>query len=214
MNTSFAENKNVAYKFWKDNKAFGSLFPALFFWLASVIFFLIGMTTDNQMNLWGINWAMPISIGLALSNTVIQIIGNDADDLDPVTYMIWIASYALGIGTNVVGLMKMLSFSNIYLEWIICVSLGVIIEVSPEKLLVRFLKNWRGKSKRSPAPGGGGGGGGGQPKPAPKPAPTYPRPAGIPNLNQPSSAATPRPAYVPPYKPVGFPTREDDTKPR
>ena len=94
---------------------------------------------------------MTIAIALTVSNTIIQIIGNEqeAEGMGVALWFGWIASYILGIGTNIVGLISILDIANTNLEWGIAFGLGTIIEVLPERLLVLFLKTWEGHGKKA-----------------------------------------------------------------
>lgn len=116
--------------------------PATIFWAASMVFFILGLAfgtigqaTTHSIMFW-------VSVGLAISNTIIQIMGNDAEpgELGLVLFWGWIASYGLGIGSNVNSLIQILNIQNRYLEWLIAISLGTMIEVMPERLWVLF---WR-----------------------------------------------------------------------
>lgn len=93
---------------------------------------------------------MAIAISLTISNTIIQIIGNEqeTEGMGVALWFGWIASYVLGIGTNIVGLLSILAIENTNLEWGIAFGLGTIIEVLPERLLVLFLKTWEGHKKK------------------------------------------------------------------
>ncbi len=133
---------NQYYTWWKNNKSMLSLVPAIIFWVSSMLFFIVGMSFENPMIVFGRDVSIAIAIALSLSNTIIQVIGND-EELDGVMKAVWLSSYALGIGTNVYGLMIILNMSNQVLEAIVSISLGVMIEVSPERLVVQFLKTWK-----------------------------------------------------------------------
>lgn len=136
---------NKYYVWWKENKIKFSLLPAVVFWLASMIFFVAGMKFANPIVVLGLDFSLFLAVSLALANTFIQVIGNEqsADELGLPLYLGWLASYVLGIGTNVYGLLSVLSMNNVYLEWIVALSLGTMIEVLPEKFLVQFLKGFR-----------------------------------------------------------------------
>lgn len=142
-------NTNRYYRWWKENKLFLALFPAVVFLLVSMIFFIIGLKFENPVVIFGIDVARYIAIALSLANTVIQIIGNeqDPDDIGMSLWIMWIGSYILGIGTNVTAILSLLSINNVFLEWMIAFGLGTIIEVSPEKLFVMFLKGFKGFSR-------------------------------------------------------------------
>jgi len=140
---------NKYYDWWKDNKPFLSLIPAVVFWVVSMIFFMVGLRFDNPIVIFGKDASLAIAVSLSISNTIIQIIGNEQeqDGLGVALWLGWMASYALGIGTNIVGLLTVFSIDNVYLEWIIAAGLGTMIEVLPERLLVQFLKGFQGKKK-------------------------------------------------------------------
>jgi len=110
-----------------------------------MLFFMVGLSFKNPIVVFGIDFSLWIAVALSISNTIIQIIGNDQEQegLGMALWVGWIGSYCLGIGTNVVGLLAVLSIENVYLEWIIAIGLGTMIEVLPEKLVVVFLKSYR-----------------------------------------------------------------------
>lgn len=137
---------NRYYRWWKENKLFLALFPAFVFWVVSMIFFVVGLKFNTPVVFFGADLSITIAIALSLSNTVIQIIGNEQDpeEIGLSLWIMWIGSYLLGIGTNVATLLTLLGVDNIYLEWFIAIGLGTVIEVAPERLLVMFLKGFRG----------------------------------------------------------------------
>lgn len=141
---------NKYYEWWHDNKPLMALIPAVVFWLVSMIFFVVGLKFSNPIFILGWDASMAISISLTISNTIIQIIGNEqeAEGMGVALWFGWIASYVLGIGTNIVGLLSILAIENTNLEWGIAFGLGTIIEVLPERLLVLFLKTWEGHKKK------------------------------------------------------------------
>lgn len=115
-----------------------AIIPALIMWAVSMIFFVIGLSVGDTSG-----WIGYIAAALAVANTIIQIIGNDGDtdSLGPILTIVWIMSYALGIGSNVTALAYVIiNIQNPWLEWLVCISLGTIIEIAPEKLFVLF---WR-----------------------------------------------------------------------
>jgi len=136
---------NKYYDWWKQNKPFLSLIPAVVFWLVSMIFFMVGLKFNDPIYIFGKDVSLLIAVSLSVSNTIIQIIGNEQEQesMGVALWMGWMASYMLGIGTNVVGLMTVLSIGNVWLEWIIAIGLGTMIEVLPERLLVQFLKTFQ-----------------------------------------------------------------------
>lgn len=131
------------YSEWKKFKPMLGLLVALIFWSASVIFFIIGMSFDTELIFFGVNIITYVAIALAAANTIIQVGGNDDESMDTLERVIWLSSYALGIGTNIYGLLIVFNMKNQLLEAIVAVALGIIIEVSPEKQLVKFLKSIR-----------------------------------------------------------------------
>lgn len=194
------------YSEWKKIKKLLSLVPMIVFWLASMVFFVVGMSFDNPMIIFRRDVSMAIAVGLALSITAIQVIGNDNDDMDSTTRVIWIASYVLGIGTNIYGLSIVLSISNPLLEWVVCTSLGVMIEVSPEKFFVQFLRGLKSVEKKS----------GGQQPIQNRPRPQQPSPKPIP-ANQirrpqqpPVPQVSPQMRGNPVYHPIGFQQEKAD----
>lgn len=142
---------NKYYDWWKSNKPFMSLIPAVIFWAVSMIFFMVGLKFDNPIFVFGKDMSLAIAVSLSMSNTIIQIIGNEqeSDNMGAALWMGWMASYLLGIGTNIVGLRTVLSVENTVLEWSIAIGLGTMIEVLPERLLVQFLKTFEGKKMPS-----------------------------------------------------------------
>jgi hypothetical protein len=111
-----------------------------------MIFFIVGLQFKNPVIIAGKDVSMAIAVSLSISNTIIQIIGNDQeqDSMGFAMWLGWIGSYALGIGTNTVGLVSILGIENVYIEWTIALGLGTVIEVMPERLLVEFLKGFVG----------------------------------------------------------------------
>ena len=136
---------------WNKNKLKLSLVPALIFWVVSMLCFVFGLSFKNPIgySIWGWDVSMWIAVALSIGNTVIQIIGNDQEreKMGMAMYVGWISSYALGIGSNVNTLLGILQIDNVLLEWTIAVSLGSMIEVLPERLLVTFLKSLNAKKE-------------------------------------------------------------------
>lgn len=141
-----------AVRWWAKNKMKLSLAPAVIFWLASMLFFITGLQFKGNLNFAGIGLQMPIAIGLSLGITIIQIIGNEIEgttDMNLPLKLGWFASYALGIGTNIQGLMTILELGNSILEWTVAISLGVMIEILPEYLFVKFLHSLDDDNRQS-----------------------------------------------------------------
>lgn len=136
----------LTYKEWVGLPAAG------IFWVASIICFVYGLAFQNQSGiaLFGVDLAILFSFGLAIANTSVQIIGNDdtKDELGLVLFACWIASYMLGIGSNVNYLYSIIIISNWFLKLLICVGLGTMIEAVPERLVVRFIRAYYGKEEK------------------------------------------------------------------
>ena len=130
----------VSYKEWIGISA------APVFWIASLICFIFGLAFKQGTGILvpGTNVDILIffSIGLGLANTAIQIVGNDSskEELGIPLWLMWIASYFLGIGSNVNFLNGVIQLENQLLQFMVCWGLGVMVEVAPERLLVRFLR--------------------------------------------------------------------------
>lgn len=136
------------------------LSAAPIFWVASLVCFVLGLEfrQDTGIFIYGVAVDLTIlfSIGLGFANTAIQIVGNDTDreDMGMSLWLMWIASYMLGIGSNVNFLNQRIGLDNVVLQGLVCWGLGVMIEVAPERLLVKFLRaiGVMGTIKHKPAP--------------------------------------------------------------
>lgn len=142
--------KSVTYKEWLGLPA------AAVFWIVSIFCFVLGLAFENQTGYIipgiGLDMAVLISFGLGIANTIVQIIGNDhtKEELGLVLFLGWIASYMLGIGSNVNYLYSLIAIANPLLKFLICAGLGIMVEVLPERLIVRFLRAASGKSPSQP----------------------------------------------------------------
>lgn len=140
--------KSINIRWWNENKLKLALAPAVIFWLVSMACFVFGLSFKNPLGVTvgGMDISLTIAIALSLANTFVQIVGNDQkkEEMDTLFYFGWMASYLLGIGSNVNTLLGILGFSNIYIEWAVCLGLGTMIEVLPEKLFVQFLHSMGG----------------------------------------------------------------------
>lgn len=132
---------NASYKEWIG-------LPAAFvFWIASLICFIFGLAfkTGTGIFIPGTNLDITtlFSLGLGFANTAVQIVGNDTDkeDLGIALWLMWLGSYFLGIGSNVNYLYSVIGLNNIVLQFMVCWGLGIMIEVAPERLLVKFLRS-------------------------------------------------------------------------
>lgn len=119
----------------KWNKDLLGIVPACILWAISLSTFVIGLSFDS-----GSTTAVWMGIGLALSTTVLQILGNgkSAKEQGPLMFAVWIASYILGISSSAYALTMFLGIPNQILDWIISISIGVIVEIVPEPAFVRF----------------------------------------------------------------------------
>lgn len=140
------ETKNGA-KWWEENKLKLSLLPAMVFWGVSMLCFVFGLSFKNPLGfeISGVDVSIIIAIALSLANTFVQVVGNDMkqEDMDMLFKLGWWGSYALGIGSNVNTLFTVIGISNPFVQWAICLGLGTMIEVLPEKLFVKFLQSVR-----------------------------------------------------------------------
>ena len=116
------------------------------FWVASLVCFVFGLSFKQGTGIvipgTTMDLAILFSIGLGLANTAIQIVGNDTEkeDLGMALFLMWGASYALGIGSNVNFLYSIIGLTHPFLQFMVCWGLGIMIEVAPERLLVRWLR--------------------------------------------------------------------------
>lgn len=143
---------NTQYNKWQEFKPKMALVPALIFWVASIAFFVAGLKFEKPLILLGKDITTALAFSLALAITAIQVLGNDDDNMSLPMLAGWYASYALGIGTNVNGLMGVFNIQTQWLAWVIALSLGTMIEVLPEKFLIQFLRSLKPKQKYQPQP--------------------------------------------------------------
>lgn len=87
----------------------------------------------------GIDFAIPVALIISMVNTIFQIAWNDKRD-DIWEWGLWVASYVVGISSNYMGLILVLNMSDPMMEKILSLSLGAMIEIGPEKLLLRGLR--------------------------------------------------------------------------
>lgn len=140
----------MSVKWWNENKMWLAPVAAGIMWAVSVLCFVFGLSFKNPMGVMVANTDVSIFIAFALSiaNTIIQLIGNgqDFEKMDGVFRVGWYSSYVLGIASNVNALLGILGISNVFLEWAVALSLGSMIEIMPEKLIVVWLKSIPAKS--------------------------------------------------------------------
>lgn len=131
--------EGAGYKDWVGLSA------APVFWIASLICFVLGLAFKGDgVYVPGIPFDLSIlfSLGLGFANTAVQIVGNDTDrdELGMALLLMWVGSYMLGIGSNVNFLYQKIGLDSPILQFLVCWGLGVMIEVAPERLLVKFLR--------------------------------------------------------------------------
>lgn len=114
-----------------------ALIPSIIFWVASIIFFIRGLSFGDTTG-----WMMYIAFALAIANTAIQVIGNDStiEEIGIVLFLGWLASYVLGVSSNVNSLLQIIHIDNDILHWSVCVALGAMVEFLPERFWVLFWK--------------------------------------------------------------------------
>lgn len=141
----------MSLKWWNTNKMWLAPVAALIMWAVSVLCFVFGLSFKNPMGvmLGKFDVSILIAFSLSIANTIIQLIGNGKDpkDMDSVFQVGWVASYVLGIASNVNALLGILGMGNLLLEWLVALSLGTMIEVMPEKLIVIWLKTLNSQPK-------------------------------------------------------------------
>ena len=119
---------------------------AIIFWVASLICFVFGLSFKTGTGIYFpgtlVDITLLFSFGLGIANTIIQIVGNDTEreDLGMALFLMWGASYMLGVGSNVNFLNGVVGLNNPLLQFLVCWGLGIMIEVAPERLLVKFLR--------------------------------------------------------------------------
>ena len=139
----------MTLKWWNDNKMWLAPFAALIMWTVSMFCFIFGLSFKNPTGvvIGKLDAAMWVAIFLSVANTIIQLIGNGkkVEEMDFVFKVGWYSSYALGISSNVNFLLGILGMNNPFLEWIVSISLGAMVEIMPEKLVVMWLKSLNSK---------------------------------------------------------------------
>lgn len=140
----------MSLKWWNENKMWLAPFAALIMWTVSMFCFIFGLSFKNPTGfvIGGLDASMWVAIFLSVANTIIQLIGNGKkqDDMDFIFKVGWYSSYALGIASNVNFLLGILGMNNPFLEWVVSIALGSMVEILPEKLIVMWLKSLTTKS--------------------------------------------------------------------
>lgn len=135
----------MTLKQWNELKSWMAPITALILWVISVICFVFGLSFKDPIMVAGYDLTLYIAFAIAMCNTFIQLIGNGNTEKDEsgVFTWIWRASYLLGIASNSNALLQMIGISSPILEWSVALSLGAIIEIAPEKLIMIWLKSIR-----------------------------------------------------------------------
>lgn len=131
-----------AVTIWSNIKPYGAVLASIALWFISVIFFVVGFSFGTELVFFGNNVAMPVALAISLVNTVIQIVWNDERD-DIMDWVLWGCSYVVGIASNIYGLRIILNMTDPRLELALAISLGAMIEIAPEKLLLKGLASIR-----------------------------------------------------------------------
>lgn len=201
----------MTLKWWNDNKMWLAPFAALIMWTVSMFCFIFGLSFKNPTGvvIGKLDAAMWVAIFLSVANTIIQLIGNGkkVEEMDFVFKVGWYSSYALGISSNVNFLLGILGMNNPFLEWVVSISLGAMVEIMPEKLVIMWLKSLNSKPNDQPQ------------KYIPQHKPNNPMPNFRPANNQPKPRQNqpfpPKTTPMPTYHPIvmqGRPEMEDTDK--
>lgn len=109
-------------------------------WVVSMVFFVVGFSFGSQMMFGNFNVGFPVSITIGLILTAIELAWNEEKE-DVLDWGIWLFAYGLGIASNYYGLTIVLGMSDPNVEKIIAGLLGTLIEIAPERMLIRGLRN-------------------------------------------------------------------------
>lgn len=191
----------MTLKIWNDNKMYLAPVASLILWITSVLCFVFGLSFKNPVGytIGTLDISVWVAFALSIANTIIQLIGNNQDfeKMDGVFKAGWVASYVLGISSNVNALLQILGMGNVLLEWGVAVSLGTMIEVMPEKLIMVWLKSGKQEQKSNNNQNNNN-----KPKPYNPYRPAMP--AQLPRQQKPPMPIkTPFPRAEPTYHPIG-----------
>lgn len=88
-------------------------------------------------------WGVGIGLALSIAITIIQLAGGlEENGKDYLLWVVWVVSYVYGITSNVKGLLDFMG-NREYFTWAIAISVGVMIEIAPERLFKLALMNSR-----------------------------------------------------------------------
>jgi hypothetical protein len=124
-------------------KPFMLIITALVTGTISFILFIVGLSFAKPVILWGHDITIAIAAGISFVITMIELSFNDAildDEKDWIILLIGAAAYLLGISVGYVALMNLLDLGIPLMEKIASITLSVIFEVAPERLLIMGLR--------------------------------------------------------------------------
>lgn len=113
-----------------------TILAAIAGWVISMIFFVIGFSFGSQMMFGNMDVAFPVAVTVGLILTVIELAWNEEKE-DLLDWAIWIFAYSLGIASNYYGLSLILGMADPNVEKIVAIALGSLIEIAPERMLIR-----------------------------------------------------------------------------
>lgn len=126
---------------WGDNiKPIVMILAAMATWVVSMIFFVVGFSFGSQMYFGNYDVAFPLAITTGLILTAIELAWNEEKE-DILDWAIWLFAYGLGIASNYYGLTLILGMADPNVEKIIAGLLGALIEIAPERMLIRGMRN-------------------------------------------------------------------------
>ena len=132
-----------AEKVWDNLKNYIAVLAAIMLWLVSMAFFMIGFSVASGGGMYlpniSTNVGPIIAFTISIVNTFIQITWNGPKD-DWAEWGLWGASYLVGVLSNYLGLLQIFNMQDPMIEKGLALAIGIMIEVAPEKLLLRGLR--------------------------------------------------------------------------
>jgi hypothetical protein len=125
------------------SKPFMLIITAMVTGAISFVLFIVGLSFAKPVILWGHDITVAIAAGISFVITMIELSFNDAildDEKDWIILLIGGAAYLLGISVGYVALMNLLDLGIPLMEKIASITLSVIFEVAPERLLIMGLR--------------------------------------------------------------------------
>lgn len=104
--------------------------------MISIFFSSWGFSFDMK----NYDWAIWVSATLGAVITVIELNGYKTEKRDTAFTVIWILAYVYGVYTNIVGLIQIRGGATEIGDYILPVIVGAFIEVVPEKLFIKSLR--------------------------------------------------------------------------